>query len=382
MTNLYSIEALLENLEQIKKLKEFKRFRKLLKFFLIGFFIGRNNEKRIKELTSKTYDSISHLLEIEVLEKNKTPITEKANICETLTQIEEIIKSHKNDFSEFEYYSNLNKICEHRNKLTNQTRQIIEKRIEGVENQLKEILESGTYLISSKKKESEASIESLQNEIEQCTKVPILNAEYITETKKKLETAKKSISNYNTDFVRQRKKDYSYLWDNGAFTLDDEQLTSVIFDDKHNLVVAAAGSGKTEVLITRSAYIIKRQPDSSQPERILAIAYQKKAKEEIEHRLLDRYQIKKTNISTFHKLGKSILEETGYRYQHTDIVDQNKKHEIIEKVFKQNINYDPDYYKLFLDYVKTLHDREITKEEDEEALFYAQKLSHYSIDRT
>ncbi len=384
MSNLYSIETLLENLEEIKKLKEFKQFRKFLKFFLIGFLMGRHTEKSIKELALKTYNILSRLIEREFLENNETTIIEKFNSCKNLIQIEEIIKSHKNDFSEFEYYSNLDKIREHRNKLTNQTRQIIENRIEGVENQLKEILESGTYLISSKKKESEASIESLQNEIEQWTKALILNAEYITETKKKLETAKKSILNYNTTFVAKRKKDYSYLWDNGVFTLDDEQLTSVVFDDKHNLVVAAAGSGKTEVLITRIAYIIKRQPDSSPPERILAIAYQRKAKEEIEQRLLERYQINKTNISTFHKLGKNILEETGHHYQHTDIVNKNKKHEIIGKLFKQKIDTDPNFYVLFLNYVKTLHDKEKNeyKETTDEAITYAQEQTYCSIDRT
>jgi len=90
MTNLYSIKTLLENLEEIRKLKESERFRKVLKFFLIGFFIGRNNEKRIKELTSKTYDILSHLLEREFLEKNQTTIPEKSNIYESLTRIEEI----------------------------------------------------------------------------------------------------------------------------------------------------------------------------------------------------------------------------------------------------------------------------------------------------
>ena len=69
MANLYSIETLLENLEEIKKLKESERFRKVLKFFLIGFLMGRNYEKRINELTSKTYDILSHLLERLFLEK-------------------------------------------------------------------------------------------------------------------------------------------------------------------------------------------------------------------------------------------------------------------------------------------------------------------------
>jgi DNA helicase IV len=36
---------------------------------------------------------------------------------------------------------------------------------------------------------------------------------------------------------------------------------AIITDDKHNLVVAGAGSGKTEVLITRIAYLIKRKSE-------------------------------------------------------------------------------------------------------------------------
>ena len=384
MTTPYSIEDLVQNLGEIRRLKEFKRFRKFLKFFLIGFFIGRNNEKRIKELTSKTYDILSHLLERHFLEKNQTTIPEKSNIYETLTRIEEIIKSHKNDFSEFEYYSNLNKIYEFRNRLTEQTRKIIEQGIEGVENQLKEILDSGTYLISNRKKEYKASVETLENEIVQCTKTPILNADYVHEVKKRLETTKKSILNYNTAFVRKRKKDYSYLWNNGFFTLDDEQQTAIVTDDKHNLVVAAAGSGKTEVLITRIAYIIKRQPDSTPPGRILAIAYQRKAREEIEKRLRERYNIKNTNVSTFHKLGKDILEQAGNKYFHTDIVDENKKHEIIEKIFNKRIDKDPDFYNVFLNFVKTLYDKEEKEDEKtkDEALSYAKERTYYALNKT
>jgi DNA helicase-4 len=384
MTAIYSIEDLVENLEKIKKLKEFERFRKFLKFFLIGFVMGRNNKKRIKKLTSKTYNILSHLLESQFLEKNETTLSAKFDLCESLTQIEGIMKFHKNDFSEFEYYSNLNKIYDFGNRLTDETRKIIQQKIEALEKQVNEILDSGSYLISGKKGEINASIDSLENEIEQCSKSPFLNDEYINETKKILETAKQSILNYNTAFVRQRKKNYRYLWNNGSFTLDDEQQTAVVIDDKHNLVVAAAGSGKTEVLITRIAYIVKRQPDSSPPEKILAIAYQRKARDEIEKRLQERYGIKNTNVSTFHKLGKDILEEARSKYRHTDIVDKNKKHKIIGNIFKQKINMDSDFHKLFLNFVKTLHDNE--KKEDEttkdESLKYVREQTYYSIDRT
>ena len=69
------------------------------------------------------------------------------------------------------------------------------------------------------------------------------------------------VSSYNDKFVEQRKIDYKYLWSKGPISLDDEQQTAIVTDDKYNLVVAAAGSGKTEVLITRIAYLIQRKPD-------------------------------------------------------------------------------------------------------------------------
>ena len=81
---------------------------------------------------------------------------------------------------------------------------------------------------------------------------------------------------YNSEFVKQRKSDYRYLWSKGSMNLDDEQQTAIVTDDKYNLVVAAAGSGKTETLITRIAYLIKRKPDGIKPNRILAIAYQRR----------------------------------------------------------------------------------------------------------
>ena len=196
MTDLYSIENLLENLEQIRKLKEPKKFRKYLKFFLIGFLIGRNNERRINELTLKNYDILSHLLNPEILEKNQNTIIKKFYIYKVLTRIEEILKSHKNDFSEFEYYTNLDKIYGFRIRFTDQARKKIEQRIEqkteGLENQLNEILDSGTYLISSKKKECEASIETLEKELEQCKKIPILIIEYINENNIVCPNCKKS----------------------------------------------------------------------------------------------------------------------------------------------------------------------------------------------
>ncbi len=49
MTNIYSIEDLVQNIENIEKLKESERIRNFLKFLLVGFFIGGKNKTRIKD---------------------------------------------------------------------------------------------------------------------------------------------------------------------------------------------------------------------------------------------------------------------------------------------------------------------------------------------
>ena len=90
------------------------------------------------------------------------------------------------------------------------------------------------------------------------------------------------------------------------------------------------------------------------------------------------------NVRTFHKLGKDIVEETGKDFRHTDIIDQNKKHGIIRSIFEQKIGDEPDYYKLFLNFVKTIHDKDERKdiEKKDEALIYARERSYFSINNT
>ncbi len=127
---------------------------------------------------------------------------------------------------------------------------------------------------------------------------------------KKLDEYGSIISNYNPNFVTQKKKEYKDLFKKGNLVLDNDQQTAIITDDKHNLVVAGAGSGKTEVLITRVAYLIKRKSDTIKPNRILALAFQNKAANEIKERLKQRYGTD-VEIRTFHSLGKKIIEDTS-----------------------------------------------------------------------
>lgn len=275
----------------------------------------------------------------------------------------------------------------------NKSKGVIERRIKGqcelafqnVEKQVQEIEDSDTYLIYTDKDQCLADLKSLADDLVYLDDKGILEPKNALAMKERLKKHNEVIENYNNEFVERRKKEYSFLWSKGLLNLDEEQQEAIIIDDKHNLVVAAAGSGKTEVLITRIAYLVARRPDHVQPERILAIAYQRKAKEEIEQRLRDRFNIKQVNVRTFHKLGKDILEKTGQAIRHTDIVDNNKKHETIQRIFNQKIKGEPDFYKLFLDYVKTLHDKEVIEEDakaKKQALTYARERAYFSINNT
>lgn len=130
------------------------------------------------------------------------------------------------------------------------------------------------------------------------------------ESQNKIIEIQKQINDYNEQFVARRIKEYDYLFKKSPFPLDENQKRAVVIDDKHNLVVAGAGSGKTEVLITRIAYLIERKPDTIKPERILALAFLNKAANEMRDRLQERYRIE-VKVKTFHALGKEVLEKSS-----------------------------------------------------------------------
>lgn len=143
------------------------------------------------------------------------------------------------------------------------------------------------------------------------------------------------VKNYNGHFVKRRIALYDNLFNKSLYPLDNDQKQAVIIDDKHNLVVAGAGSGKTEVLVNRIAYLLERKPDTVRPERIIALAFQNKAGKEMRYRLKERYGLD-VKVKTFHSFGKEILE---------------KSKEVPPKLAFQSLNADKEYY----DYFKALY---------------------------
>ncbi|MDH5461470.1 MAG: UvrD-helicase domain-containing protein, partial [Candidatus Bathyarchaeota archaeon] len=189
----------------LERQRKLKALRRILKLVVIGFFVGRGSDRKILELTERR---------------------------------QLILK-------------NINGHCTHALNL-------VRRRVEEIQN-------CGTYLVHGDKEQCVKGMEGLEADLSYLDENKVLEPESILAKKEELERLRELILDYNRRFIEQRRKDYSYLWRKGLLSLDNEQQEAIITDDKYNLVVAAAGSGKTEVLITRIAYLIARQPDGVKP---------------------------------------------------------------------------------------------------------------------
>ncbi len=167
-----------------------------------------------------------------------------------------------------------------------------------------------------------------------------------------------TIENFNKDLIERRKKEYGSLFNKSTAGLNDEQQTAIVTDDKHNLVVAGAGSGKTEVLITRIAYLVLRKEERIAPERILALAFQDKAGKEIEERLRKKFGIE-VKIKTFHSFGYEVLSKPKLKFE-----NETEYSEFIAELYKK-AEKDPTFQNKLLAYMLHFGDEEVIKQESD-----------------
>jgi DNA helicase-2/ATP-dependent DNA helicase PcrA len=100
----------------------------------------------------------------------------------------------------------------------------------------------------------------------------------------------------------------SYALDND---LDASQQAAVTCADGPTRVLAPAGSGKTKTLVNRILYLLNQGIPA---EKILALAFNKKARDEMQERL-ERRGVHGLEVRTFHSLGYQIVrEELGWKF--------------------------------------------------------------------
>ena len=99
-----------------------------------------------------------------------------------------------------------------------------------------------------------------------------------------------------------------------AMPLTEEQRHAVVLDDHRNLVVAAAGSGKTSVIVAKAGWLIKR--GYRRPSELLLLAFARDARQEMQQRIRNRLgpaAARGVTVRTFHSLGLTIIGQAEGR---------------------------------------------------------------------
>jgi DNA helicase IV len=121
-----------------------------------------------------------------------------------------------------------------------------------------------------------------------------------------------------------------------ASPLTVEQATAVICYDNRVQVVAAAGSGKTSVMVARVGYALHRA--FTTPERILVLAFNTAAAAELQERIHTRLSdagIDSTGIkaTTFHAFGLDVIgKATNRKPRVAPWIEQNDDRKMVERI--------------------------------------------------
>lgn len=121
---------------------------------------------------------------------------------------------------------------------------------------------------------------------------------------------------YNDAFVSAELARYrSFFDDLDGRSLSDQQREACIRLEDNNLLVASAGSGKSATMVGKVAYVLDKQ--LCRPEEILVLAFNKSAADELKERIARQLAVDPDNleskVTTFHALGRGIIEEVEGR---------------------------------------------------------------------
>ena len=129
--------------------------------------------------------------------------------------------------------------------------------------------------------------------------------------------------------------------------ITDEQAVAVATDEDATLVLAGAGTGKTAVTVGKIAHLVRNQ--GVRPEEILALAYNRKAADELRERLPK--DLSATHVSTFHALGRRVIAESGVAPTISKLAeDESALIKVLEGILRELLN-DPTQSKAVADFI-------------------------------
>ncbi|WP_259532874.1 UvrD-helicase domain-containing protein [Halalkaliarchaeum sp. AArc-CO] len=148
-----------------------------------------------------------------------------------------------------------------------------------------------------------------------------------------LDTLAELLGDYNDEFIDRQCAKYDDLFseiDEDGNDLNRAQREAVVTNDIRNLVVAAAGTGKTLALTYRVAYLVAEGVD---PNRIAALTFTRQAAREMELRLQNQFGIEQADVRTIHSFAYEIAQQTTEHQ--LDVADSQDLNNLIDDVIRE-----------------------------------------------
>lgn len=129
--------------------------------------------------------------------------------------------------------------------------------------------------------------------------------------------------------------------------------------NKHHLILAGAGSGKTKVLIARLTYLLKRGVFGCNDYNILVVTFTRKASDELRERTYNYLGYNPTLLwsGTFHHICLKMLKENldaCHLQKNFQILDTIEQKEYIEKIVYEYLQLNKENYNIeeFYDFIQ------------------------------
>ena len=200
------------------------------------------------------------------------------------------------------------------------------------------ILNSKYYISKAKYSEWHGSWNHLKPIVQEIVKKNLKTEfdEKLKELRSFFENGESLLKKKNERFVQGELEKYRDFFDSvEVHPLTEKQRRAIVTEEKHNLIVAGAGTGKTSTLIGKAGYILKKE--FTEPDEILLISFARKVKGELEERVLTRLG-QKLRIETFHSLGLSIIADVEKKKPSLSELSRDQlklQHKIMEFIQKR-----------------------------------------------
>ena len=154
------------------------------------------------------------------------------------------------------------------------------------------------------------AVTSLQDRIDSASgPIPSEATETVLDFTHRVAHLEWALSNYEAKFRDNQVNTYPEVFQADGYSLNDEQKLAVIRDERHNLVDASAGTGKTLTLTSRFLYLYET---GTPMEDIVAITFGSDAADEMQERVSEASSAdaRRFNISTIHSLARDVISRS------------------------------------------------------------------------